>query len=57
MLARRVFGKYLTPKVKHVNERIEEIEQRTFEEELEGLMREDLNNLKELYEKREIELE
>ncbi len=57
LLARRVYGKYVMPKAKHVEDRIEEIESGKFDEELQKLMHASVANLKEIYGKREIEPE
>lgn len=54
-LARRVYGKYVMPKAKHVEERIKEMESGKFGEEIQRLMEISVDNLKEIYEKREIE--
>jgi len=57
LLARRLYGKYVMPKAKHVEERIKEIESGKFNEEIQKLMDIGLRDLKEIYEKREIEPE
>jgi len=57
LLARRLYGKYVIPKAKHVEERIKEIESGKFNEEIQKLMETSVDNLKEIYEKREIEPE
>lgn len=57
LLARRLYGKYVMPKAKHVEERIKEIESGKFNEEIQKLMDTGLRDLKEIYEKREIEPE
>lgn len=55
MLARRLNGKYLAPKCEHLEERVKEIKDGTFEELLEKLMQKPIEEMKELYNTREIE--
>ena len=55
MLARRLNGKYIAPKCEHLKDRIKEIKDGTFEELLSGLMGKPIEELKELYNTREIE--
>ena len=55
MLARRITGKYLAPKTAHLEERVQEIKNGTFEELLEALMQKPISEMKELYNNREIE--
>jgi formate hydrogenlyase subunit 6/NADH:ubiquinone oxidoreductase subunit I/ferredoxin len=57
LLARRLYGKYVMPKAKHVEERIGDIESGKFNEEIQKLMAKSVYDLKKLYEKREIESE
>ena len=57
LLARRLYGKYVMPRARHVEERIKEIESGKFNEEIQKLMDTGLRDLKEIYEKREIEPE
>ena len=57
LLARRLYGKYVLPRARHVENRIKEIEEGKFNEEIERLMKADVGTLKEMYEKREIEPE
>ncbi|MCD6473662.1 MAG: 4Fe-4S dicluster domain-containing protein [Thermoplasmata archaeon] len=54
-LARRIYGKYMMPKAKHLQERIKEIEAGKFDDEIKKLMKMGVKRLKELYNKREIE--
>jgi len=54
-LARRIYGKYMMPKAKHLEERIKEIKEGKFDEEIKNLMKMSVDELKELYNKREIE--
>lgn len=55
ILARRLTGKYLRPQAAHLNERVEEIEKGDYDSLLEELMGKPLEELKELYNTRQIE--
>ena len=55
LLARRLYGKYVMPRAKHVDKRIKEIEEGKFDGEIKNLMSASLDVLKEMYTKREIE--
>lgn len=55
LLARRINGKYLSPESAHLNERVREIENGDFKELIEGLMGKSVDEMKELYNNREIE--
>ena len=55
MLARRINGKYLAPKSAHLENRVKEIKDGTFEELIEALMDKPVEEIKELYNNREIE--
>jgi len=55
MLARRLYGKYVLPKAAHVEERIKEVESGKFNGEMKRLMEAEVEILKQMYEKREIE--
>ena len=55
MLARRLNGKYLAPGCGHLEDRIKEINDGTFEELIEALMQKPIDEMKELYNTREIE--
>ena len=55
MLARRINGKYLAPKSKHLEDRVKEIKDGTFNDLIEALMEKPVDELKELYNHREIE--
>lgn len=55
MLARRINGKYLAPHCDHLDNRVKEIKDGTFEELLEALMQKPIDEMKELYNNREIE--
>ncbi|RLG86303.1 MAG: 4Fe-4S ferredoxin [Thermoprotei archaeon] len=54
-LIRRLYGKYILPKAKHVEERLKEIESGKYEEELNKLMVTPIEKLKKLYSERKIE--
>lgn len=55
MLARRINGKYLAPKSEHLENRVKEIENGDFKQLLEDLMGKPVEEMKELYNTREIE--
>ena len=55
MLARRLNGKYLAPKSRHLADRVQEIKDGTFNDLIEALMGKPVEELKELYNHREIE--
>jgi len=55
MLARRINGKYLAPKSQHLADRVQEIKDGTFEELIEALMDKPIDEIKELYNTRDIE--
>ena len=55
MLARRLNGKYLAPGCGHLESRIKEINDGTFEELIEALMQKPIDEMRELYNTREIE--
>ena len=55
MLARRLNGKYLTPEAEHLNTRVEEIHEGKFDEAMKDMMNKPLDEIKELYNTREIE--
>ena len=55
MLARRLNGKYLAPRCDHLDERIEEIREGKFIPLIEELMGRPLEELRELYNNRDIE--
>ena len=54
-LARRLYGKYVMPRAKHVDDRVKEVEEGKFDEEIKNLMEASLGVLKEKYTKRDIE--
>jgi ferredoxin len=55
LLARRLYGKYTMPKARHIEERIKEIEDGKFDDEIKKLVKMSMEELKKEYEKREIE--
>ena len=55
MLARRLNGKYLAPESAHLEDRVQEIKDGTFTELIEALMQKPIDEIKELYNNREIE--
>ena len=55
LLARRLYGRNMLPRAKHVEERIKEIEEGKFDKEMERFVKMSLEELKEEYRKREIE--
>ena len=55
MLARRLNGKYLAPKSQHLEDRVQEIKNGDFTDLIEALMSKPVEELKELYNHREIE--
>lgn len=54
-LSRRINGKYLMPEAKHLTERVKEIEDGLCQAEIEAIMAKPLEELKELYNHRDIE--
>ena len=55
ILARRLTGKYLMPESAHLTNRVKEIENGDFNQMLEDLMQKPIEEIKELYNTREIE--
>ena len=55
LLARRLTGKYIIPPAAHLNKRVQEIEEGDFAQLVEELIQKPLEELKELYNHREIE--
>jgi heterodisulfide reductase subunit C len=55
MLARRLNGKYIAPDCAHLNERVQEINEHKYDGMLEELMGKPIDEIKELYNNREIE--
>ena len=54
-LARRIYGKYIAPDCEHLNKRVSEINNGDFKKLLEDVMNKPVEELKELYNHREIE--
>ncbi len=54
-LVRRMTGKYILPRAKHLEKRIEEIKEGKFDAEIEKLMKMPIEKLKRLYSERDIE--
>jgi ferredoxin len=57
LLCRRLYAKYIIPKATHLAERLKEIDQGKFDGEIEELMKMKLDDLKKLYDSRDIEPE
>ena len=55
MLARRLNGKYIAPESEHLNTRVKEIQDGLCTEAIEAIMAKPLEELKELYDHRDIE--
>jgi len=55
LLARRITGKYLAPESRHLTNRVREVEAGDFTELIEAIMAKPLEELKNLYNTREIE--
>ena len=55
MLARRINGKYLAPECGHLEDRVKGIENGDFKDLIEALMQKPIEEMKELYNTREIE--
>ena len=55
ILARRLYARHIAPRAEHVRQRIKEIEQGKFDEEIKSLMEATEEKLRELYAAREIE--
>ncbi|MCD6448474.1 MAG: 4Fe-4S dicluster domain-containing protein [Thermoplasmata archaeon] len=56
-LARRLYGKYIAPKARHLEERVKEIEEGKFDEEMKKMMKMSVTQLRKLYNARDIEPE
>ena len=54
-LARRLYGKYIAPETRHLIDRVKEINDGKYVELIESLMKKPIDELKELYNNREIE--
>jgi succinate dehydrogenase/fumarate reductase-like Fe-S protein len=57
ILGRRLYAKYVAPKAKHVSDRIEELDQGKFDKDVDNLMKMKKEDLKKLYDARDIEPE
>ncbi|MBU2568312.1 MAG: 4Fe-4S dicluster domain-containing protein, partial [Elusimicrobia bacterium] len=57
ILARRLFAKYIQPKAFHLSERLKEIQNGKFEQEMKKILSTGIDELKKLYNRREIEPE
>lgn len=55
LLARRLTGKYLVPEAKHLGKRVEEIRHGEFDQLIEQIMQKPIEEMKELYNNREME--
>ena len=55
VLARRLYGKYIAPKSEHLIKRVQEINDGEFKDLIESIMNKPIEELKELYNNREIE--
>lgn len=55
MLARRLNGKYIAPECGHLADRVKEIDEGAFNELIESLMQKPIEEMKELYNNRDIE--
>ena len=55
LLARRLNGKYLAPKSEHLENRVQEIKDGKFVDLIQALMQKPIDEIKELYNTREIE--
>ena len=55
LLARRLYGKYIALPAKHLADRVKEMAEGKYDEDVEKLMKSDLKSLRELYDKRDIE--
>ena len=55
LLARRLTGKYLAPKTKHLNDRVEAIHHGEYDALIEQVMQKPIEEIKELYNHRDIE--
>jgi heterodisulfide reductase subunit C len=57
ILIRRLYGKYILPKSEHTEAMVKQIEEGTYESMVGGLMKADEDQLKKLYNEREMEPE
>ena len=56
-MARRLYGKYIAPKAKHLEERVKEIEEGKYDEEMRKMMKKSIEELRKMYNSRDIEPE
>lgn len=56
-LARRLYGKYLMPKAEHLEKRVNEIKRKKFDEEIRKMMKRNIEELRKMYNARDIEPE
>jgi ferredoxin len=57
ILCRRLYGKYLAPEAKHLAERLKEFDTGKFEKEIDGMMKMKIDDIKKLYNSRDIQPE
>ena len=57
ILCRRLYGRYIAPRAKHLAERVKEIEDGKFDKDIEKLMKTDKKKLKKIYDERDVEEE
>jgi len=55
ILCRRLYGRYIAAKAKHLEQRVKEIKEGKFEKEIDKLMKTDEKKLKKIYDERDIE--
>lgn len=55
ILCRRLYAKYMVPKAEHLKKRVKDIEEGKFDEQLDEYQKMDIEKIKELYDKRDIE--
>ena len=56
-LARRLYGKYIAPRAKHLEKRVKEIEEGRFDKDMKKMMKMSIEELRKLYNARDIEPE
>ncbi|MEM2509055.1 MAG: 4Fe-4S ferredoxin, partial [Candidatus Thermoplasmatota archaeon] len=54
-LARRLYGKYIAPRSKHLEKRVKEIEEGKYNNAIKELMKKSLEELRKMYNERDIE--
>jgi formate hydrogenlyase subunit 6/NADH:ubiquinone oxidoreductase subunit I len=55
ILCRRLYGRHIAPPAKHLEDRVKEIEEGKFDQDIEKFMKTDKKTLKKLYDERDIE--